>query len=58
MKNSNTFDSSVIPSQLTELSKTSFTQKPKTNRPKLSMIWVKEFDGERQRLVAKWTIQD
>lgn len=28
------------------------------NRPKLSMIWVKESDGTRQRLVARWVTQD
>ncbi len=37
---------------------TSLAQKPKTTRPKLSMIWVKEFDGECQRLVAHWVTQD
>jgi hypothetical protein len=56
--NSYTFNHSVSFPQPAELSKTSFTQKPKTTRPKLSMIWVKEFDGERQRLVGKWTTQD
>lgn len=30
----------------------------KTNRAKLAMIWVQEFDGERERLVAKWVTQD
>ena len=58
MKLSDTFNHSVTSSQPAELSKTSFTQKPKRTRPKLSMVWVKEFDGERQRLVAKWTTQD
>lgn len=53
-----TFNHSVSTSQSAELSKTSYTQKPKTTRPKLSMIWVKEFDGERERLVAKWTTQN
>lgn len=24
------------------------------NKPKLSMIWVKEYKGEREILVAKW----
>lgn len=28
--------------------------KTKQTQVKLSMIWVKEFDGERNRLVAKW----
>lgn len=58
MKLSDTCNHSVTYSQAAELSKTSFTQKPKTTRPKLSRIWVKEFDGERQRLVGKWTTQD
>lgn len=34
------------------------TPKTKTTQPKLSIIWVKEFDGERQRLVARWVTQD
>jgi hypothetical protein len=36
----------------------SLTQKTKTTQPKLSIIWVKEFDGEHQRLVARWVTQD
>ena len=59
MKLSDTFNYSLTSSQSAELSKTSsFTQKHKTIRLKLSRIWVKEFDGERQRLVGKWTTQD
>ncbi len=30
----------------------------KTTRYKLSMIWVKESDGSRQRLIARWVTQD
>jgi hypothetical protein len=48
MQLSDTFNHYVTPSQSAELSKTSFTQKPKTTRTKLSMIWVKGFDGKRQ----------
>lgn len=57
MQTSKTFLPSIIP-QPTINSKSYVTQKPKITRPKLSMIWVKEFDGERQRLVTKWTTQD
>lgn len=28
------------------------------SRPKLSMIWEKESDGECQRLVARWVAAD
>lgn len=58
MRLSDTLNHSVTSLQSAELSKTSFTQKPKKTRPKLSRIWVKEFDGERERLVGKWTAQD
>jgi hypothetical protein len=34
------------------------TQNSRKTQPKLSMIWVKEFDGERERLVARWVTQD
>ena len=53
-----TFSSSITPLQPPIESKTPLTEKPKTSQPKLSMIWVKEFDGERERLVARWTTQD
>jgi hypothetical protein len=39
-------------------SETALTQKRKTTRSKLSMIWVKEFDGKRQRLVGQWVTED
>ncbi len=58
MQISDTFSPSITPLQPVIESKTSLTQEPKTARPKLSMVWVKEFDGERQRLVARWTTQD
>ncbi len=45
---------SVPSSQPMVSSENSLIQNPKITRPKLSMIWVKEFDGERQRLVARW----
>ena len=25
-------------------------------RPKLSMVWHKEFDGKRERLIARWVV--
>lgn len=34
------------------------TKTVKTNKSKLSAIWVKEFDGEREYLVARWVKQD
>jgi len=34
------------------------THNCRKTQPKLSMIWVKEFDGERERLVARWVTQD
>ena len=58
MRLSDTLNHSVTSLQSAESSKTSFTQKPKRTRPTLSRIWVKEFDGERERLVGKWTAQD
>lgn len=33
-------------------------QQLKHCRPKLSTIWVKEFDGKRHHLVARWISQD
>ncbi|MBD2306486.1 hypothetical protein H6G17_13305 [Chroococcidiopsis sp. FACHB-1243] len=33
-------------------------QQFKHRRPRLSMIWVKEFDGKRHHLVARWISQD
>lgn len=29
---------------------------PVTQRPRLSMVWHKEFDGKRDRMVAQWAI--
>ena len=40
--------------QLTTLSETSIIQKPSTIQPQISIIWVSESDGSRQRLVARW----
>ena len=34
------------------------TKTAKTTQPQLSAIWVKEFDGEREYLVARWVKQD
>lgn len=33
-------------------------QNTKKNRPKLSMIWVKESDSNHQRLIARWVTQN
>lgn len=43
--------------QVTTLSKTSPIQRTSTIRPQISMIWVSESDGNRQRLVARWVTQ-
>lgn len=39
-------------------SQSSVIRNTRTTRPKLAMIWVKESDGNRQRLVARWVTQD
>jgi hypothetical protein len=36
----------------------SLVQKQETRQNRLSMIWVKEFDGTRYRLVARWVTED
>lgn len=28
-----------------------------SQRPKLAMVWHKEFDGKRERIVARWVIE-
>jgi hypothetical protein len=28
-----------------------------TQRPKLSMVWQKEFDGKHERMVAHWVVE-
>ncbi len=50
-------DSESLP-QPVESSETSLMKNPKTTRPKLSIIWVKESDNVRQCLVARWVTQD
>ncbi|MBV9390164.1 MAG: hypothetical protein JOZ78_27375 [Chroococcidiopsidaceae cyanobacterium CP_BM_ER_R8_30] len=52
-----TYSSASFP-QPEVLPEISLNQNSKTNRPKLSMVWVKEFDGERLRLVGRWIKQD
>ncbi|RUR80230.1 hypothetical protein ACF3DV_00930 [Chlorogloeopsis fritschii PCC 9212] len=37
---------------------TSMTNSVVTKRPKLSMIWTKEYKGQREILVAKWVVED
>ena len=54
MQLSNTSRNSLLCPQLAVSSDTSLTKNTKTAPPKLSMHWVKEFDGERYCLVAKW----
>ena len=34
------------------------TNTVKNTNPQLSAIWVKEFDGEQEYLVARWVKQD
>jgi len=57
MKLSNTSSPLAFPQPTVSL-EISLTQSKKTTQPKLSMIWVKEFDGDRQRLIARWVKQD
>ncbi|MDZ8257479.1 hypothetical protein [Nostoc sp. ChiQUE01b] len=52
----NISNKSLAKPQLAALSDESLNQNTKTTQPKLSMIWVNEFDGERNRLIAKWII--
>jgi hypothetical protein len=33
---------------------TETTSIKRSRSPKLSMVWVQEFDGDKYRLVAKW----
>jgi hypothetical protein len=52
-------ESSLLPVTPLEKSLTpDRTQHKKTTTPKLSIIWVKQFDGECERLVAHWVKQD
>ena len=32
------------------------TEVVQTMRPKLSMVWHKELDGKRERLIARWVV--
>ncbi|MBV8885965.1 MAG: hypothetical protein JO235_18495 [Chroococcidiopsidaceae cyanobacterium CP_BM_RX_35] len=57
-KLSETYSSSASLPQPEVLSEISLTRNSKNNRPKLSLTWVKEFDGERLRLVGRWIKQD
>jgi hypothetical protein len=45
----------LLPASSSEASQKSNTQ---AVRPKLAMIWVKEFEGEHQHLVARWVQQN
>lgn len=52
-------ESCLLPVSPIEKSRTpDRTQHTKTTKAPLSMIWVKQFDGERERLVAHWVKQD
>lgn len=35
---------------------TSLLSAPTPQRSKLKMVWHKEFDGQRERMVAQWVI--
>ncbi len=58
MKLSETKTLFLTPVQPNLLPEKGLTQNSRKTQPKLSMIWVKEFDGERERLVARWVTQD
>lgn len=49
-----TYSKSLISPQPTVLSNNSLNQNQKKTQTKLSMLWVNEFDGKRNRLVARW----
>ncbi|MBE9002103.1 hypothetical protein IQ274_28845 [Nostoc sp. LEGE 12447] len=49
-----TSNKSLSKPQLAVLLDTPLNQNTKITQTKLSMIWVSEFDGERNRLIAKW----
>ena len=53
MKVSETETLFFTPAQQNLLPEKALTQNSRKTQPKLSMIWVKEFDGERERLVAR-----
>lgn len=40
------------------LSETYLTKNISISHSKLSIIWLKESDGDRQRLIARWVKQD
>lgn len=49
-----TYSSSASLPQPEVFSEISLNHNLKKNHPKLSLTWVKEFDGERLRLVGRW----
>ncbi|MBD2527806.1 hypothetical protein [Nostoc sp. FACHB-133] len=49
-----TSNKSLSKPELAVLSDKPLNQNEKTTQTKLSMIWVNEFDGERNRSIAKW----
>lgn len=58
MKLSKTETLFFTPIQPNLLLENALTQNSRNTQPKLSIIWVKEFDRERERLVARWVTQD
>ncbi|MBD2451771.1 hypothetical protein H6G76_32560 [Nostoc sp. FACHB-152] len=50
----NISDKSLLSVSSTVSSDDLLNQKLKANQAKLFMVWVNEFDGQRNRLVAKW----
>jgi hypothetical protein len=49
-----TSNKSLPKPQLAISSNKPLNENTKTRQAKLSMIWVTEFDGKRDRLVARW----
>lgn len=61
MQLTDAFNSAVITQQSQSsnyLVSTETTNIKPSRLPKLSMVWVKEFDGEKYRLIARWVLDD
>ena len=48
----------AYPSQLITWSNSSPVEDNTHTRPNLVMVWVKEYKGDREYLVAKWVVED
>ncbi len=48
----------TYPSQLIPWSNNYTIEDNTHTRPNLTMVWVKEYKGDRQYLVAKWVVDD